>query len=663
MSDNPKIKSATRVINMAVNNGALLDSELIKSRKRDNHKRYEPQSKFEFEDKKGWVKWGEDNLYPQYLNFLYKNEGLHKAIIDGKTAMMTGKGCGIPAVDKLLSKIFFNLNKQAFAVIELIWSKDGLEVADARVLSSSSIRFKWDIDNFEICGVYYSKDWTQVGKAKGKPIEIPLYNPLNVRSVDQDGNSVVAQPTQALLVMREPEDGHYYNDAPYSGGINWIEVARQCGEFHRNNLENGLFPSMMITYKGDLTNEEMDAVEAGLTQQLQGASSTGKYVLNFTDIDGAIEFTPITTNEADKLYEWQVEAAQNNILQAHGVTTPLLFGIRTSTGFGGNKDEMVIGEKMFMENVIRPEQKLVEEALRPVFGAFTIQPKGSIFESEANANANAGATTDVASLALNGAQIESLVNIILQVATGALPVESGKAVVAAGFPMLTADQIANIFSGIIPGSTSKEEVLSAVKMALQSDKKKALTDEEGAKIAAALIALGEDVPEDFIALDEYEVDYESDDADLFVSTGTARPNARSAQDKTIDGVTFYARYVYDGAVGANTRQFCRKMIDAGKVYRKEDIMAMGDKAVNAGWGPRGADTYSVWLYKGGGNCGHTWKKIIYVSAKDLGIDVNNPNAKKIAESKAKEKGFTVRNNRLVTVPPKNMPRNGFLPKD
>ena len=60
------------------------------------------------------------------------------------------------------------------------------------------------------------------------------------------------------------------------------------------------------------------------------------------------------------------------------------------------------------------------------------------------------------------------------------------------------------------------------------------------------------------------------------------------------------------------------MLAANKVYRKEDIIRMGKMPVNKGWGAGGADTYSIWLYKGGGNCHHRWYRRIYVTrwAKD-----------------------------------------------
>ena len=85
-------------------------------------KRYEPQQKFEIEDKKGWVAWGQDNLYPQYLNFLYRNEGLHKAIIRGKASMIAGNGVGLTQVDKILPEIAWNLALNEFATYRLYFT-------------------------------------------------------------------------------------------------------------------------------------------------------------------------------------------------------------------------------------------------------------------------------------------------------------------------------------------------------------------------------------------------------------------------------------------------------------------------------------------------------------------------------------------------------------
>ena len=99
-------------------------------------------------------------------------------------------------------------------------------------------------------------------------------------------------------------------------------------------------------------------------------------------------------------------------------------------------------------------------------------------------------------------------------------------------------------------------------------------------------------------IDEFEVDYDTDEdentllsSDIktklsfkdrlvnLVSSGTARPNSKSEQDEIIDGLKFITRYVYAGKGGGEsgkTRPFCENMMKANKIYRKEDIIQMGN---------------------------------------------------------------------------------------
>ena len=164
-----------------------------------------------------------------------------------------------------------------------------------------------------------------------------------------------------------------------------------------------------------------------------------------------------------------------------------------------------------------------------------------------------------------------------------------------------------------------------------------LSKDKGYQVAKELIDLGEHVDKDWLLIDEFEVDYESDELEneklnskpkksLFkkavelVSSGVAFPNSKSEQDAIIDGITFITRYVYEGQDGGKsgeTRPFCKLMRQANKIYRKEDILRMSNQVVNKGLGPEGADTYNVWLYKGGANCYHRWNKQVYVSFKRI----------------------------------------------
>lgn len=142
-----------------------------------------------------------------------------------------------------------------------------------------------------------------------------------------------------------------------------------------------------------------------------------------------------------------------------------------------------------------------------------------------------------------------------------------------------------------------------------------------------------------------------------VKTGTARPNAKSEQD----GVLFKSRYRYSGNPNPE-REFCKAMMRANKLYRKEDILAMGEINVNPGFGmrPNPNEPYSIWLWKGGGllseafpsgTCKHFWTRETY----RLKADVNNPLAETITPAQARKDGEILPTNPLkVYIAPHDM---------
>ena len=102
-----------------------------------------------------------------------------------------------------------------------------------------------------------------------------------------------------------------------------------------------------------------------------------------------------------------------------------------------------------------------------------------------------------------------------------------------------------------------------------------------------------------------------------------------------------------------------------KIYRKEDLLRMSSIPVNPGWGPRGANTYSIWLYKGGGTCHHYFRRVIYKAPASDDNFVRYPDNittdKIITATKARSEGFTIkRNDSLVARAPKTMVNQGFL---
>jgi hypothetical protein len=201
------------------------------------------------------------------------------------------------------------------------------------------------------------------------------------------------------------------------------------------------------------------------------------------------------------------------------------------------------------------------------------------------------------------------------------------------------------------------------------------------EVADELINLGEDFPDkDWDLVEDAEVNYDTEDSldnlitELntpdpsflskvwkFVSTGRAYPKARSAQDKKVGENYFKVRYYYSPQrTGDNAREFCTKMTKAKKIYRKEDIIRMTDRPVNPGWGPRGNNqTYSIWLFKGGGTCHHSWRRLTFKS-KTADINVRSTQDL-IGTRRAEIDGYKVTNPYQVSIQPRNLPNKGFMP--
>ena len=102
-----------------------------------------------------------------------------------------------------------------------------------------------------------------------------------------------------------------------------------------------------------------------------------------------------------------------------------------------------------------------------------------------------------------------------------------------------------------------------------------------------------------------------------VSTGVARTKSVSEQDTKL----YITRYRYSGNASPE-RQFCKKMMGANKLYRKEDIQLMSSQNVNPGFGmnPNPDQPYDIFLWKGGGKlsdafpfgtCKHYWVREMY----------------------------------------------------
>lgn len=652
---------------------------------------YSPVLTTEKIDKSGWVNFGERNLFPNYLRELAETSPVHGSLCISIGDMIAGKALSAGVYqDRLESlntyEVFYgashDLKKYGGYYIEVIYTLDKSGIAKIKHIPFEECRIGIDVESEDIIGVYHSDDWTAIKKKKNKPVFIPRFNPLKK---NMEGRQI--------YWCFNYTSGQIYPRPDYWSAVNYIELSKQIGIYHCSNILSGLFPSFIVNfYNGETDPDKQRKMMQDWENKLSGARNAGKFIMTFNEPDSQkVDVVPFPIQDADKQYEFLSESSRKEVMIAHRITTPLLFGIRDNSGFGSNKDEMETGLQIFINQVIEPAQRKLTSGLEEILSVemqniqILVIPNTPLKTQAMIAEDAQASGGDVAGTALNGAQISSMIEILIQSATGVLPVPSAKAVMKASFPTLTDEQVDDIFTDISSGSVNPNEIaMESLQTMLHhlSGKKKVGTDVVNLDDSAdLLIALGHKPEEDWILIDDYKVDYDNDESEnellesielheLATRVVKGTPNQISEQDKRINKKLFITRYRYRGDPSPQ-RPFCKKMMSADLLYRKEDIEAMENKVVNSGWGAYGEDTYSIWLtkncsahhklYKGGGNCYHFWQKEVYVSSRVAKIDLESPSAQRIAVAKAEKMGYKVRNDERVAKLPIDQDYNGFLP--
>ena len=563
-----------------------------------------------------WVNYDSangDNNYYQFLIDRYTNSTTNNAIINNIARLIYGKGLSATDGNKkpneyaqmmtlmskeCLRKIVFDRKLFGQFAIQVHYNDKHDRILKAYHIPVNLLRAEKCNKDGEIEGYYYSDDWSDVKKYV--PKRFPAFGFSN-------------EKVEILFSKPYSVGMKYYAYPDYQGAVPYALLEEEVSDYLINEVQNGFSGTKVVNFNNGVpTLEQQEIISSKVLGKLTGSKGQ-KVIVAFNDnMDTRTTVEDIPLNDAPDHYTYLSEECLRKIMLGHNVTSPFLFGVASSNGFSSNADELENSFVLFNNMVIKPFQEEIIDALDKI-------------------------------LAFN--------NISLNLFFKTLK------------PLEFVD---------LENAMTEEQVIEETGTELSKH------DSLDNEIADALLECGEDPNENWLLIDEYPVDYDNDDQENemlsnepkstllskvynFVTTGTANPNAKSEQDKIVDGVKFITRYVYAGETNAKSRQFCQKMTTANKIYRKEDIVRMSNQPVNAGWGAKGAATYDVWKYKGGGNCHHRWNKQIYASFEGVGIDVNSPKAKQIAGAKAEKFGYTIKNDKLVSTRPVDMPFNGFLP--
>ena len=556
-----------------------------------------------------WISYGEDNNYFQYLIDRYNGSPTNNAIINAVSSMIFGKG--LDATDS-------NKKPNEYAQMISLFDNDSVR------------RLAYDLKLMGQCAiqVIYSKDRKKVAQIEHMPIETlraekcnekgdiegyyywkdwekirPSDKPLRIPAFGTSNESI-----EILYVKPYRSGYYYYSPVDYQGGLQYAELEEEVSNFHLNNILNGMSPSMLINFNNGTPNaEERRLIEQRIYNKFSGSSNAGKFILAFNDnAESAASIEPVQLSDAHNQYQFLSEESTKKIMVAHRVVSPMLLGIKDQSGLGNNADELKTASTLMDNTVIRPFQNLLIDAFDKI-------------------------------LAFNGISLHLY------------------------FKTLQPLEFTEI-NNVVDEETREEE--TGVKLS-----KEDLTDEEFDIILDEL--RGETMSNRWEEVDarEYKNDNESEEewASRLIESKKENLEKKSIDSKKsgfsyLDKSLYKVRYKYNEKYSSGkSRQFCRIMMNRSRrkvVYRIEDIDKASRAGVNKSFGHKG-QSYDLFKYKGGVNCGHYWSEVLYrLKSKTMKKVIQNYDE---VDNIPKSYAPTPAGHKKAKIAPKDMPNDGHHP--
>ena len=404
----------------------------------------------------GFIKWGKKNDYPYFLVDLFNGSAWHQGIIKNKTHYIAGGGLEVISgelarfianpysdfnMNEIIEQLAFDYELFGAFAVKGTWNREGTRVAVWEYLGIDAIRISSDERMY-----YLSDDWTVQQQSAEK---------TNLRTIPAlDENNKVGS---FVLYYKDPakkarKEHGVYPKPPYQGGITAIQTDVDISKFHMYELQNGFKSGTLITFMDGFpeTQEEAESFKNQIKGPASNIENSGDFIITFApSADQAPKVDSLTGNDLDKRYESLESSVQQNILVAHAVVSPSLFGVAPEGSFNAAESAELF--EIFKNTYVNTRQKRIEWILNymvklsgdtGVVKLKDVTPIGAAEVTPTQPTTDqpiAEAPVDVAKSALNGAQIASLIDVVAKIKEGILTPDAALQVVLASFP--TIDEI------------------------------------------------------------------------------------------------------------------------------------------------------------------------------------------------------------------------------
>jgi hypothetical protein len=342
---------------------------------------------------KVWVKYGEENNYPQYLVLLFNRSAKHNAIVTSKQLYISGKGWQFDqtemqgeevialqgfidnpnqyeTLNDLAKKTILDNELFGGCYIKVVGTK-GKKGQELYHIDYCTVRSNEDNTEF-----YISDEWID---ESGYENTVPLFTTLPA----YDPN--VKQAESIYYYKSYRPNLNTYTLPDYIGAVPAIITDAEVANYHRAEIQNSFKGSKMITFvNGIPSDDEMKATERKLKSKFTSTDSAGSIVVDFADDkDRVAIINDLSAGDFADKYTALNDTIQQEIFVGHKVTSPMIFGVRVAGQLGG-RAEMIDAFNLFTNTYVAPRQEVQEQIFNifaPVKGKLKIKQLEPIMPS------------------------------------------------------------------------------------------------------------------------------------------------------------------------------------------------------------------------------------------------------------------------------------------
>jgi hypothetical protein len=358
---------------------------------------------------KGWVEYGDDNLYPERLLEYLDGSALHNGIVIGKSKLVAGGSILIDGVEVNVwnqtadptQAVIVNStidNKAGNAswydiknwialdwiisgnyCLEIIWSLDFSKIIAVNYIPWTKIRPGIKNEEGKITHYYYKENWAD---RRGEIKIIEAFDEMSVNSVDEQGVSDFSH-NQLLYVKNNWPGQEYFGRPTYFGALSDIKASEMISKWNLNSLDNGFTPSVIIKFPVKPgSKEEADGIINSIRNQFSPRKAMQKIAVLFSNgMDQMPEITPIVVENIDKQLQELKTQVENSIVAGHMVTSKELVGLPGNTGFAAQ--DLDVAWNIFYNSVIQDEKMNLERTFQMILEVNGFIPQSRVqFETK-----------------------------------------------------------------------------------------------------------------------------------------------------------------------------------------------------------------------------------------------------------------------------------------